>query len=299
MKVETLALLLLLQPVAPGFPAHVAAASGLACSGSWLHVVADDSLSLATFPLAGGPGESHPLFVSPPLALDPTERKREKPDLESLTVVPWQGGHGLLALGSGSSPRRRRGVLQALDPQGRAVGPALVFDAAPLLQGLPFDEVNIEGLAVVQERLFLGQRGNGRAGENALIELSLPLALQALREQRPWSPDLIRQIRPLHLGERDGVPLTLTDLAADGEEHLLILAAAEDTTNPYDDGEVKGSAIGRYRLRDGHGEMLSLPGSAKVEGIVRLGPRLLAVTDDDHPEQPARLLEISDLPDHW
>ena len=297
MIVETLRPLDLSSALTPGLPPHVAAASGLARVEEWLHVVPDDALQLVTFALGGKePGRTHPLFPDPALPQDEKERKKLKPDLESLTVVPWKGGEALLAVGSGSSDRRRRGILQPLFDCGEVSGSALLFDLGPLYDALPFKELNVEGLACVGLRLFLGQRGNSAEGRNELVELDLLGALSAIESGKPWGPALVKGMTPLGLGEVLGVRLTLTDLSACGPDHLLVAAAAEDTANPYDDGAVIGSALGRYSLRDGTMTMVSLDGPWKVEGVEMLEDgRVLMVTDGDDPHQPALLLEARDL----
>jgi hypothetical protein len=285
------------SPLVEGLPWHVAAASGLVRAGDWLHVAPDDSLRLATFRLdSNEPGRTHPLFPDPGLPLDEKERKRLKPDLESLALVPWGTGQALLAIGSGSTERRRRGVLQPLFDCGEVDGPAKIFDLAPLFEALPYQALNLEGLAAVGGRLFLGQRGNSAEGSNALIELDLQAALEAIEGGRPWTPGLLVGTRPVGLGEVMGVRLTLTDLSPFGPDHLLISAAAEDTDNPYDDGVVLGSVLGRYSLADDTLTMVSLDGTWKIEGVEALDDgRILMVTDGDDPQQPAVLLEARNV----
>lgn len=295
MQVRTVRTLLLEAPLSPGLPSHVAAASGLARAGEWLHVVPDDSLALVSFELEGErPGKAYPLFPDSALPVDEKERKRLKPDLESLAVVPLRQGQGLLAVGSGSTSHRCRGVLQPLSQSGEVEGPPQVFALTPLYQSLPFRELNVEGLAVVGGRLFLGQRGNSAEGVNALIELDLDQALDMIQQGRPWGPELVLDERRMNLGEIQGVRLTLTDLAGWGERYLLFSAAAEDTANPYDDGKVIGSILGRYSLVDHQIHLVSFNGAWKVEGVEPLRDgRILMVTDGDDPESPALLLEVS------
>lgn len=296
MRLTVLRHLDLEAPLLPGLPAHISAASGMARVGEWLHVVPDDGVVLSTFRLDGKePGRVHPLFTDTVLSPDEAERKKAKPDLESMTVVPWGSGQALLALGSGSTPARRRGVLQPLYDCGEVDGAARVFDLSALYAALPYQDLNIEGVAAVGGRLFLGQRGNSAEGRNELIELDLPAALQRLADGQPWEADLIKESRPVGLGTVMGVRLTLTDLTAYGD-HLLISAAAEDTDNPYDDGAILGSVLGRYSLLDGTLSMVSLDGSWKVEGVEALDDgRILMVTDGDDPLHPAALLEATDV----
>ena len=105
-------------------PAHLAAASGVVEIGDFLYVIADDEVSLGVFPRRGGRGR---LARALPGALprDPAERKEDKPDLEALTQLPPhpEAPHGaLLALGSGSTPQRRRGVWLPLGADGALAG---------------------------------------------------------------------------------------------------------------------------------------------------------------------------------
>ena len=297
MQVRTVRTLLLEAPLTPGLPLHVAAASGLARIGSHLHVVPDDSLDLVTFALTGEqPGTLHRLFSDPALPDDEKERKRLKPDLESLTVVPFGEGKALLAIGSGSTEHRRRGVVQPLTADGEVEGEAQVFDLSELYTALPFRELNIEGVACLGDRLFLGQRGNSSEGINALVELDLAKALTQITVKGSWGGDLILNQRHLDLGSLRGVRLTLTDLTAWGPGRLLFSAAAEDTDNPYDDGQVIGSVLGWTDLSSGETHLASLDGSWKVEGVEALEDgRILMVTDGDDPHQPAVLLEARDV----
>lgn len=296
MQVTVLRTLELESPLIEGLPSHLSAASGLTHAGGWLHVVADDSLHLATFALEGAqPGRAQRIFPDPDLPADEKARKRLKPDLESLTLTPWREGKALLALGSGSTANRRRGILQPLYDCGEAQGGAIVFDAGPLYDALGFQELNLEGAAVVGDRLFLGQRGNSAEGRNALIELELEAALRAIAEGQPWTGDLVLGVTPLDLGRLQDVALTLTDLSAFGDDKLLLVAAAEDTDNPYDDGAVLGSALACYGLAGGELRSVSLDGPWKVEGVEALDDgRILLVTDGDDPSQPALLLQTRD-----
>ena len=226
------------------------------------------------------------------LPADDKERKANKPDFESLALVPFQDGSALLTLGSGSTPQRRRGVLQPLYECGEVEGYPRVFDLSPLYSSLPFQGLNIEGVAAVQDTLYLAQRGNSVGGRNAVIELSLEDCILAAAEGTPWSASFVRKIRPVTLGSLDGVPLTLTDICPLDSSHLLFTAAAEDTADTYSDGSIVGSVLGHYSLETGETSVVRLEGAWKIEGVcaLREGP-ILMVTDGDDPTRPALLLE--------
>jgi hypothetical protein len=293
MQLKVVGPLLLEQPIVEGQPPHLSAASGLVAAGPWLHVVADDALYLATFRFPDlDRGRVHRLFPDPVLSANEKTRKAKKPDLESLALVPFQDGSALLALGSGSTAQRRRGVLQPLYGCGEVEGYPRVFDLTPLYSMLPFQELNIEGLAAVHNALYLAQRGNSAGGTNAIIELDLEACVLAAAERKPWAADFVRSVRPLTLGSLDGVPLTLTDISPLNSSQLLFTAAAEDTADTYADGPIVGSVLGRYSLHNGETSVVRLDGDWKVEGVCALSERhVLMVTDGDDPTRAALLIE--------
>lgn len=282
-------------------PSHISAASGLVCVGSTFYVIADDELHLGVFSaITPGPGRLIRLFDGV-LPDDKVERKRRKPDLEALTVVPpfLKFPHGaLLAFGSGSRPNRRRGALLGLDANGSVCSAPQELDLSPILGPLDsaFAELNIEGAVVVDEELCLFQRGNKRQADNAIIRYPLSLVIDSLQK---GNTDIIEPyaINRINLGSIEGIPFCFTDATALPNGDIVFCAVAEDTEDAYRDGPCIGAAIGIIS-KDGHLlslERLDLP--HKIEGISTRfdGDRinLLLVTDADDAEIPAALLSAS------
>jgi len=285
----------------PGRPAHLAAASGLVARGRRLYVVADDELALGTFD-DGPPGRLTPLADAPALH-DHAERKKHKPDLESLAELPpntaWPSG-ALLTLGSGSTERRERGWLIPLDTanaETRAVEISLTDLYAALRPQVA--DLNIEGVAIAGDRLWLAQRGNGAEGANALIGLALGEALAALDYQRALPPAAIAEIHHFELGEAGGVQLTFSDLSPLPDGRLVFCAVAEDSASTYHDGACVASAVGILDPHVGGRPHLNpLPHPFKIEGVFPVsasGSRLdvLLVADGDDPGEAAPLLSMS------
>ena len=269
---EQLGTLRLDAPSQPGRPAHLAAASGLVRRGERLYVVADDEPALGIFDLRGR-GRMERL-ADDELPLDHAERKAAKPDLEALAEMP---GGGLLALGSGATDRRERGWLWSE----RHVREVVLGTLYARLRER-FAELNIEGAAAVGERLWLAQRGNGAAGENALVAVGLDLVS-------------VGETVTYELGEVDGVPLTFTDLAPLPGGPLAFCAVAEDSGSTYDDGPVAGAGIG---VLDPDAQRVLafdlVPDPVKVEGVTASADgALLAVGDADDVSRPAPLLRVS------
>jgi hypothetical protein len=257
---------LVLQPLAQ---LRLSAASGLVCSGDELLVLADDELVLQRYSLAGVYLGQHSLLPGT-LPADPATRKRRKPDFEILCQL---ADGRLLALGSGSTPERQRGVLWQ-------AGNAQVVDLSGLYAALAaqLSGLNLEGAVVQGEQLLLAQRGNSAGSRNALISLELATVLCQLASAS-LGPESLRSVTPIELGELHGVPLSFTDLCLDVDGRLLFSAAAEDTESSYTDGACVGSALGC--LADGQLQALwPLAGSAKIEGLCQLADGSLRLVND-------------------
>ena len=222
-------------PEAPGRPAFVSAASGLVRTGAWLHVVADDSLHLATFAAEGeAPGYLTRLLPGE-LPLEAEARKAAKPDLEALCLLgPLEDApHGaLLAVPSGSTARRMRGVRVPLGEDGQPAGAVREVDFSRLFTqlGRELGALNIEGAALVGTRLRLLQRGNGEQGVDAVVELDAERVMRALAAGLALEADLVRTVRRWELGRAGSVRLSFTDAAPLPDGRTVFTAASESHT---------------------------------------------------------------------
>jgi hypothetical protein len=271
------------------------------CIGSTIYVVADDELHLGVFSTeVPEPGRLIRLFDGV-LPDDKAARKRQKPDLEALALLPAfrDFPHGaLLALGSGSRANRCRGALLGLDPSGAIHGLPRELDMRPILGPLhdAFAELNIEGAIVAGDELRLFQRGNTRHADNAIIRYPLQQVLDAVLCA---NSDTIKPtaIDRFDLGSIQGIPFCFTDAAGLPNGDMVFCAVAEDTQDAYRDGPCIGAAIG---IIDTGGHLLSaerLDRPYKVEGISALLRNgridLMLVTDPDERTIPAVLLSTS------
>lgn len=283
----------------PRGQAHLSAASTLVGAGPWLYLVADDEHHLGMLEASGDPSLPVELkrLAGGDLPRDKGQRKKHKPDLEALVLLPASGGwehRQLLALGSGSRPNRHRGFLMALDGEQRPAGEAQTVDLSALYAPLRevFTDLNIEGAFVAGSELRLLQRGNKGDTRNACIAY-------ALADFRDWlagraaAPPPVLRITPFALGQVASVPLGFTDAAALAGGGWIFSAVAEDTADSYLDGACAGSAIG-WVDADGNLERVeALTGAPKVEGIaVAADGRILLVTDADDPRLASCLLQL-------
>jgi hypothetical protein len=256
-----------------------------------LCVVADDEMFLSVYHLDGTAERRVPLW--PGVLPDQTkERKRLKPDAEAITLLP---DASLLVLGSGSTAMRARGAV---------VDPARDFavrevDLTALWRGLSarLPELNIEGAAVIGDRLWLMQRGNGTLRANACIELDLARVMTRIERDACIDAGCVRAIHPVALGELDGVPLSFTDATPLAGGELLFSAAAESSPNTYEDGPLAGAVVGWLALPDRVKRVERVEPAHKIEGVALAHGdderELWLVADPDDRSRRAPLLRAS------
>ena len=282
-----------------GRPPHCSSASGLVRIGRHAYVVADDELHLFRFALSGdAPGE--PIRLLPgELPEGMRKRKKRKPDFEILLRLPAFPGFGrgaLLALGSGSGPRRCRGVLLPTHFRPGEVARGQVIDASAFMAELDRREpdLNLEGAWLQGEWLCLLQRGNRGAGRNAVLRFRLADIIGALAGERALPALRPQHEREYSLGEVEGVPLGFSDACALPDGDWLFSAIAEDADSSFSDGPCAGAAIGRCDRRGNLRWIRPITPGWKIEGIdaqsTARGVRVLLVTDADDVRVPASLL---------
>ena len=287
-------------------PPHISAASGLVRHAGKIFIVADDELSLLVVDEKDlGPGKFMPI-LSGDLPDDPGARKKIKADLESIVLLPPGDGleHGsLLALGSGSSDKRNRGALIPLDADGAPTEDHRTIDLLPLFEVLK-DEIeglNVEGAEVVDETLWLMQRGN-EGGDNALINLALDKVMHELTNEERISGASLRNVDHVDLGQLQGERLCFSDASALVDGRIVFAASTEATDDAIKDGTTYGSSLGIIEKDGSLGPTEPLEPIVKIEGIdarvVDDGIEVVMVMDADDPDTPSPLLRaiIPDRP---
>jgi hypothetical protein len=273
----------------PSGHAFLSAASGMAVHGSMLCVVADDAHCLAVFDLdSTAPGWLIPLMADD-LPSDAAARKKLKPDFEVLLTLPSSNGTRLLALGSGSTAKRMRGVEINLSDNGGSASVSLI-DLQPMFAAIAplVPELNLEGAVLRGDTLLLINRGSMTHPASHIV--AVPLA--AVLEGGPVSARLCATLMLPHCA---GVPLTVTDACQLENGHILLSAVAEATADSYADGALVGAAIVELDACFHVRAVEPLEPIVKVEGLsARVkadGVHITCVTDADDPEQVAGVYE--------
>ena len=291
------------EPPGPGRAAHISAASGVARRGDFVYVIGDDELGLGVFRLSKeAPGILRPVLAGE-LSAEHEERKKEKPDLEALTLLPPFEGRpfgSLLGLGSGSNPLRQRGFVWGLAADGSLHEEPTELDLSPLYERLRESaaELNIEGASALGDQLWLFHRGNTEQGLNIVAEVPLGDFIAGAQGDGRIECDGEISTRAYELGELDGVPLTFSDATPLADELVIFTASAEPGSDPHGtDGAIRGSVVGALDS-DGHVERLrTIDRRWKVEGVyASVDARVidfLFVCDQDDPDAASPLLSAA------
>jgi hypothetical protein len=289
---------LVLERSLPGGHAHASAASGLVLVGDTFVVALDDEHHIGVFPrTTTAPGRMVRVLPGD-LPAPHAERKRRKPDLETIVRIDGErpgDADMVVALGSGSTAERARAVMLTVERGHLAEAPPAVLALADIYRplGAAVPDMNIEAGVVLDGNLVLVSRANGSVRHNTVIRFPIDAVRRWLvgRGEPPPPSSMER----LDLGTVNEVPLGVTDATVHPDGGWLVSAAAEDTTDSYADGRVVGAAliwlsaalapVARWRLSP----------TVKVEGIhaARQGAqiRVWMVTDADDPDVAAGLYE--------
>lgn len=271
---------------------NVSSASGLTRVNEKFYVVADDELSLISFTESAADGFTQVRLFEGELPLNPVERKKVKPDLEAISLIPSLDA--ILAIPSGSKPNRHRGAL--IRPEGLGAKSVTPIDFSGLFRILDekINDLNIEGFVELGRTIRLFHRGNAKAATNSIIILQADTFLAELKSGIITGKSVL-EIRPCRLGQLNGAPLSFTDAAiweTSNEKKVVFLAAAENTETTYDDGEYRGAIFGV--LNEAFEVVFSeeLLSPQKPEGLWVENSVFYFVTDADDPNLKSQLYKF-------
>ncbi|UJH92256.1 hypothetical protein LZ575_06780 [Antarcticibacterium sp. 1MA-6-2] len=215
--------------------------------------------------------------------------KLVKPDFEAMTKVDPEG-NVLLIFGSGSkSPERD--VLVEVNLSSEEIVPkefsiTEIYDGLRAAAEIPSEHLNIEAAEVVEDDLYLFNRG-----KNLIAKYSLSTFRRYLEEKGEVPlPEIIR----FKLPEIQGIESGFSGASyIEGAEIIVFTATVENTANWIDDGEVLGSFIGAFKINDL--SVNNTPASALIQqGGKSLMIKVESVTVLSEKEGEAELLLVTD-----
>ena len=151
-----------------------------------------------------------------------------KPDFESITVK----GNKLYIFGSGSTINREMRVTYNLKTkQIKQKSLSDLYEKFKSKSEISSDNLNIEGAFYNLQKWFFFQRGNGALSKNGIF----------ISDKN----ELV--FKPIQLPKIQKIEATFTD-AIVVDDLIYFLAAVENTTSTYDDGEILGCYVGCLSL---------------------------------------------------
>lgn len=201
----------------------IGSASGLVFHDTSLFIISDNSSYLYEYQMVDQKLNKIALVENPKENI----LKKEKPDFESITLK----GNRLQMYGSGSTEKRNTTISYHLaKKQVQEKSVASLYASIKNQLKIGDDELNIEGVIFKGNEIFLFQRGNGAQAKNGII---------TIKDKGKGSISF----HPIELPKIENVVTSFTD-AILVKDKIYFLAAAEDTTSTYADGNVLGSVIG-------------------------------------------------------
>lgn len=206
----------------------VGSASGLFLYQNLLYVIGDNSGYLYEYHIANE--RLNRIQILPKPSLLENIPKKDKPDFEVLCYYD----EVLYILGSGSAANRNLMVEYRLKTK-----EIIRHDLSKLYQRIKevvsIDDanLNIEGAIFTGEEWFLFNRGNGNAAKNGIIKIA----------GHNLTAENKIEFFAIVLQKTNHVIASFTD-AILYKDQIYFIAAAEDTTSTFDDGEIQGSYMG-------------------------------------------------------
>jgi hypothetical protein len=206
----------------------IGATSGLIFKDNSLFMISDNSSFLYEFKMEEKQLYKIKLFENSQENI----AKKDKLDFESITLF----NNKLYLFGSGSTKKRDKRFTYNLESKEiKEKDLSKLYEKLKDFASISDDELNIEGAIIDTENYYFFQRGNGANSKNGLFVYN--------KETKKI------QFTAIKLPKVDDVEATFTD-AILIEKTVYFLAAAENTTSTYNDGEVLGSFIGSFNLKD-------------------------------------------------
>ena len=255
----------------------IGATSGLVFTNNSLYIISDNSSYLYHYQMEEKQLDKIKLFENS----QENSTKKEKLDFESITLFD----NKLYLFGSGSTKKRDKRFTYNLENQNiKEKDISKLYQKLKNFASIADDDLNIEGVIIDLENYYFFQRGNGENSKNGLFVYN--------KETKEI------QFTSIKLPKIEDIEATFTD-AVLVDEIIYFLAAAENTTSTYNDGEILGSFIGSFNLKDMKLHFIQkISDTNKFEGITLYNKseteiEFLLCEDNDTEELVSTIFKLS------
>lgn len=214
----------------------IGAASGIYCRNGILYLIADDSAYLYQYNTQSEELTKIQILFNPKGERLENILKVNKPDFETLCFHE----EVFYVFGSGSTANRNKMICYSLITKEVHEHDLTTFYAKlKQISGIDDENFNIEGVIFTGNKWMLFNRGNGSLSKNGVFRIN----------GKALIPEAEAEFIPITLPRINHIESSFTD-AVLLDKHIYFLAAAENTSSTYEDGEVLGSFIGCLNPED-------------------------------------------------
>ncbi|MBC7524937.1 MAG: hypothetical protein H7239_10905 [Flavobacterium sp.] len=205
---------------------ELSAASGIVHLNNLLYLISDSSTFLYQYNIL------KKKLSKIPLKLNGEENilKKDKPDFESITLF----NNKLYIHGSGSTKNRETRITYNLENQNvKQKDVSKLYNKLQQLASITANDLNIEGTIITENSIYFFQRGTNSDSTNGIFiydKISKTATFKIIA-----------------LPKVQNIEVTFTD-AILVQKTIYFLAAVENTSSTYLDGEILGSFIGKINL---------------------------------------------------
>ena len=204
----------------------IGAASGLFFKYDTLFIISDNSTFLYQYNLLEQKLQKIKLLDNSQDSI----LKKDKLDFESITF----NNNKLYLFGSGSTSKREKRISYNIETKEiKEKNLKKLYQKLKTTATISDEDLNLEGAFYSNQKWFFFQRGNGSESKNGIFIVDAKKNIQFV---------------PVSLPKIDTVEATFTD-AILVENSIYFLAAAENTTSTYNDGEIAGSLFGQMNCQ--------------------------------------------------
>ena len=255
----------------------IGAASGLVYQNSSLYIVSDNSTFLYHYNINEKIFNKIKLFENQEEIL----LKKDKPDFEVLTLF----NNKLYLFGSGSTKKRNTRITYTIENKEiKEKNLSKIYKRLIESISIATTDLNIEGVIITDETTYFFQRGNGAQAQNGIF------CYDRKSKTVLFKPISLVKINEIHATFTDAVLV---------DETIYFLAAAENTTSTYNDGDIEGSIIGTIDLKTLKVEsQVQISDKQKFEGLTLYKKttteiQLLLCEDNDSEELKSTIYKLT------
>ena len=264
----------------------VSAASGVEVYNDNLYMISDNTEGISVCDFNGKLLKL--ISLSNKVSPDKVVEKKHKSDYEACSIISRNNSDYLLLIGSGSKKENRnKAKLVSLSNELNVETYELesFYQELSKKAHISLVDFNIEALAYYDNKLYFFNRGT-----NEIISLKQSAFFDFINGE---IDDLKIKKFKIELDDINGSPAGISGAAIAENGIVMFTSSAEETSDWYNDGEIKGSSLGWFHISDLEKHIKINTQTLKEKGSV-IKTKIESIAIQSIDEQKAKLFLVSD-----